>query len=188
VDGDGGGDGQPEPSAFGHQGDGPDLVRGIRDGAAQPHPQRRVTFGDRQPHPPALELEGLMVEAHWDQPAFAAWKSGRLTVTAALGGLKPGVRIATKHRPGPVRRQLPCGSSCGELAAQRLIADDRWHPFLEPLPVGVQQPRPDVTGGTQQPIAAVGLAASDAQADAGGAVDYPDVDNAGARSELMFGS
>jgi hypothetical protein len=54
LDGDGGGDGQPEVSSIGHQGDRPDLSGQIRDGAGQAQPPCRAALGDRQPHPAAV--------------------------------------------------------------------------------------------------------------------------------------
>jgi len=188
VDGDRGGDRQPELAAIGQQGDRPDLVGRIRDWTGQPHPQRRVALGDGQSHALAVELKRVVVEADRHQKALAAWESGLRTLASTLGGLEPGVRIATQHRPGSDDGELAGGSSGGQRSTQRLIADDRRQPFLEALSVGVQQPGPDVAGCAQLPIAAVGLAAGHAQADSGGAMHQPGVDSACVHSELMFDS
>jgi len=56
----------------------------------------------------------------------------------------------------------------------------------DPLPVAVQQPRPYVTGRTQQSIAAVGLMSSDLQTNAGGAMHQPGIERSRVHSELMF--
>ena len=170
LDGDGGGDCEPQPPPIGEQRDRSDLLDGIGNGAGQPHPQHGMAFGDRQPHPSLPEQERAVVAADRDEPALATWEPGRLPSAAAFGGPEPAIRIAAQDRAGPDRRQLSGGSSCGEFAAQRLIADDRRQPMPNPLPVGVQQPRPDVTGRTQQSIAAVGLMSSDLQTNAGGAM------------------
>jgi hypothetical protein len=135
-----------------------------------------MALGDRQPHPSLPEHERAVVAANRDEPALATWEPGRLPSAAAFGGLEPGIRVAAQDRAGPDRRQLSGGSSCGEFAAQRLIADDRRQPMLDPLPVGVQQPRPDVTGRAQQSIAAVGLVSSDLQTNAGGAMHQPGIE------------
>jgi hypothetical protein len=146
ADGDGGGDGQPEPATIGQQGDRTDLVGRIGGWGGRAAPTAPGGLWRRQPHPSSLHPEGAVVVADRDQPAFAAWEPGRLTIASALGGLEPGVRIPAQHRPGPDRRQLPGGSWCGQLAAQRLIADDRQRSLLDPLPVAVQQPGPKITG------------------------------------------
>jgi hypothetical protein len=137
-----------------------------------------VALGDGQPHALAVELKGVVVEADRHQQAFAAWESGLRPPASTLGGLEPGVRIATQHRPGPDGGELGGGSSGGKRSTQRLIADDRRQPLLAVLSVGVQQPGPEVTGCAQQPIAADGLAAGHAQADTGGAMHQPGVDSA----------
>ena len=64
--------------------------------------------------------------------------------------------------------------------------DDRSRALLQPLSVGIQQPRPEITGRAHQSIAAVRLVAGDAQADAGGAMHQRHVDGGRAHSELMF--
>ena len=75
IDGDGGGDGQPQPSSIGHQGDRPDLVGRVGKRAGQPHPQRRTASSHRQPHPPAVRLEGAVAEA--DRHQTVLFVSGR---------------------------------------------------------------------------------------------------------------
>jgi hypothetical protein len=59
--------------------------------------------------------------------------------------------------------------------------------LLEALSVGVQQPRPKITGCAQQPVAAIGLSTGDMQTDPGGAMHQPRIQDAGFHSELMFG-
>jgi hypothetical protein len=101
VDGYGGGDGQPELPTIGHQGHRPDPVGRIRDGASRPHPQRGAAPGDGQPHPPAVQLKGLVVEADRDQQALAAWEPGRFAFASPLGSREPRVRVPGQHRSGP---------------------------------------------------------------------------------------
>jgi hypothetical protein len=176
LDGDGGGDCEPQPPPIGQQRDRSDVLDWIGNGAGQPHPQHGMAFGDRQPHPSLPEHERAVVPADGDEPALATWEPGRLPSAAAFGGLEPGIRIATQDRAGPDRRQRSGGSSCGAFAAQRLIADNRRQSLLDPLPVSVQQPRPDVTGRAQQSIAADGLVSSDLQTNAGGAMHQPGIE------------
>jgi hypothetical protein len=162
LDRDGGGDRQPQPPAIGQQGDGADLLGWVGDGAGQPQPQRRSALGGWQPHPLPVELEGAVVEPDGDQGVFAARKPGVLALTASFGRLMPGVGVAAQHRPRPNDRQFPEAVVVGELAAQGLVVGDRQLAVLPAGPVAVQQPCPEVAGGAQQPVAAVGLVAGSA--------------------------
>jgi hypothetical protein len=134
----------------------------------------------------ALDREGSVVTADRDQGALAPWEAGVLVLAAAFGGLAPGVAVALEHRPCPHHRQLPERSGAGELAAERLVAGDRLLALLVALPVGVQQPRPHVSGRPQQPVAAAGLPTGEAQANVGGAVHQ--AGSADKHGELMFDS
>jgi hypothetical protein len=187
LHGDGGGNRQPQAPSILKQRDRPDRLHRVRDRSGQPHPQRRLSLGDRQPHSLALDHEGALVEPHGNQGAFAAWEPGRLTLASALGGLEPGVAVAAQHRPCPDDRQLPERSRAGELAAQRLIAGHRLLALLVALPVAVQQPRPHVPGRPQQPIAASGLPAGEAQVDRGSPMHQAG-SSSGGHGELMFDS
>jgi hypothetical protein len=109
--------GKPQPPAIGQQGDRPDLLARVRDWAGQPYPQLRPTSGDRQPHPLSLHLEGAVVATDWDQGTLAPREPGLLSLTAAFGGLVPGVGVAAQYRPRPGYRQLPERVHAGELAA-----------------------------------------------------------------------
>jgi hypothetical protein len=188
LDGDGGGDRQPQPPTLGQQRHRPDLLGRVGQGAGQPHPQLRLAFGDRQPHLPTLDGEGAVVEADRDQRALAPREAGVLLAgLAAGGGLEPGVAVAPQHRPRPHRGQLPEARGSGQLAAQRLVAGDWALALLVALPVGVQQPCPHVPGRAQQPVAAAGLAAGEPQPDRGRAV-HQARDGGRGHSELMFDS
>jgi hypothetical protein len=50
----------------------------------------------------------------------------------------------------------------GELAAQLLVVGDRRLVVLPSFPVVIEQPGPEVAGGAEQPVAAVGLVAGGA--------------------------
>jgi hypothetical protein len=104
-----GGDRQPQPPTIGQQGDRPDLLGLIPERAGQPHPQRRLAAGDRQPHPIPIQQERGVVAPHRDQAAFAAREPGLVLLTAAFGGLEPGVAVAAQHRPRPVTDSSPNG-------------------------------------------------------------------------------
>jgi hypothetical protein len=162
FDGHGRSDGQPQPPTVMEQGDGADLLGRVGDGAGQPHPQLGAALGDRQPHPPAVQLEGAVVEADRDQGVLAAREAGLLSLTAAFGGLVPGVGVAAQHRPCPDDRELSEAAVAGELAAQGLVVADRRLVVLPAFPVVIQQPGPEVAGGAQQSVAAVGLVAGGA--------------------------
>jgi hypothetical protein len=143
LDGDGGGDRQPQPSAIGQQGDRADLLGRVGQRAGQPHPQRRAAPGDRQPHPLALDGEAAVVVPDRDQSALAAREPGVLLAgLVTLGGLEPGVAVALEHRPGPGDRQLPEAVRPGQLLAQGVIPLAWPLTLLAVLPVSVQQPRP----------------------------------------------
>jgi hypothetical protein len=146
VDGYGGGDRQPQSPTLGQQRHGPDLLRLIRERAGQPHPELGLASGDRQPHPLALDREGAVVVAEWDQTALTSRETSRLPRLVALGGLEPGIGIPLQHRPRTHDGQLAEGSHLRQLAAQRLVAGDRLLPLLVALAVAVQQPCPHVPG------------------------------------------
>jgi hypothetical protein len=161
--GDGGGDRQPQPPALVEEGDGADLLGRVGDRAGQPHPQRRSASGDRQPHPLSFEQERSVVEPDGDQGAFAAREPYLLlALTAPVGGLVPGVCVAAQHRPCPGHREFPEAAVAGELAAQLLVVGDRRLVVLPSFPVVIEQPGPEVAGGAEQPVAAVGLVAGGA--------------------------
>ena len=123
LDGDGGGDSQPQPPAVDQQRDRPDLLGRIGERPGQPNPQLGLALGDRQAHPLTLDGEGAVVEPDGDKGPLAPREAGvLLLLVVALGGLEPGVGIAAQHRPCPHRRQLPEVAHAGELAAQGLIA------------------------------------------------------------------
>jgi hypothetical protein len=115
-----------------------------------------------------------VVEPDGDQGVFAARKPGVLALTASFGRLMPN------------DRQFPEAVVVGELAAQGLVVGDRQLAVLPAGPVAVQQPCPEVAGGAQQPVAAVGLVAGGAQADVGGAMHQPSGGRSGGHVELMF--
>jgi len=184
LDGDGGGDRQPQPPTLGQQRHGPQRLWWVGERAGQPHPQLGLASCDWQPHPLTLDPEGAVVEADRDQGALVAREPGPL-MTAVLGGLEPGVAVAAQHRPCPSHRQLPERSHPGELAAQRLVASRRPLALLAELPVGVQQPRPHIPGRPQQPVAAAGLPAGGAQADCGGPVHQTRSSNSTSRNSLV---
>ena len=150
LDGDGGGVRQPQPPTIGQQRDRADLLGRIGQRAGQPHPQRRMALGDRQPHSLALDGEGAVVEADRDQGTLAPREPGILPARlVTLGGLEPGVAVALEHRPCAHRRQLPERARLGQLTAQRLVPGDWLLALLVALPVGIQQPGPDVPGRPQ---------------------------------------
>ena len=134
LDGDGGGvTASHSRPPIGEQRDRSDLLDGDREWAGQPHPQHGMAFGDRQPHP-------VLAGTRTCRGSTGSGRAGACDVgtrpapsAAALGGLEPGIRIAAQDRAAPDRRQLSGGSSCGEFAAQRLIADDRRQSMLDPL-------------------------------------------------------
>jgi hypothetical protein len=168
---DGSGDRQPQPTAIGQQRDRLDLLGRVRQRAGQPHPQRRSSLCNRQPHPLAVDGEGAVVVADRDQGVFALREPGVLLAgPAALGGLEPGVAVTPEDRPRPHGRQLPEAAGRGQLSAQRLVVTDCGLALLVALAVGVQQPGPHVPGRAQQPVAAAGLPAGEPQPDVGGAV------------------
>jgi hypothetical protein len=180
-------DGKPEPPAIVEQGDGADPLGRVGDRAGQPHPQLGAASGDRQPHPPTVQLEGAVVEPDRHQGALATREAGLLLAAAtSFGRLVPGVGVAAKHRPRSDRRQLCEAALAGELAAQLLVVGDRWLSVLEALPVVIEQPGPDVASGAQQPVAAVGLVTGGAQADVGGAIHQTSGGSDGSHGELMF--
>lgn len=104
LDGDGGGDAQPQPPAVGQQRDCSNLLNGIRKGPGEPYPQCRTASGDWQPHPSPLHQERAAVPADGNEAAFAAWESGSLLLITPSGGLVPSVAVAAQHRPCPHRR------------------------------------------------------------------------------------
>jgi hypothetical protein len=64
LDGNSGGDGQPQLAAVGEQGDRSDLFGRVGQGAGHPHPQGRAAPGDGQLHAPlAVKLERAIVES-----------------------------------------------------------------------------------------------------------------------------
>jgi hypothetical protein len=162
FDGHGRSDGQPQPPTVMEQGDGADLLGRVGDGAGQPHPQLGAALGDRQPHPLSVQLEGAVVVADRDQGVLAAREPGLLALTAAFGGLVPGVGVAAQYRPCPDRREFSDAVLAGELAAQGLVVGDRRLVVLQALPVVIEQPGPEVAGGAEQLVAAVGLVAGGA--------------------------
>jgi hypothetical protein len=86
LDGDSGGDRQPQPPPIGWQGDRANLLGRVRQGAGQPHPEFGLTLGNRQPYPLALDGEGAMVVADRDQGALAPREPGVLLASLAAGG------------------------------------------------------------------------------------------------------
>ena len=157
LDGDGGGDRQPQPPTVGEQGHRADLLGWVGEGTGQPQPQRWPAAGHRQPYPLVLDDEGAVIEPDRDQGALAPREPCLVLVTAAFGGSEPGVAVAPEDRPCGHRRQLPEWSPTGEQAAQRLVVADRGLALPVPLPVDVEQPRAHVPGRTQQPVAAAHL-------------------------------
>jgi hypothetical protein len=186
LDGDGGGDRQPQPPPIGQQGDRADPLGRIRQRAGQPYPQLRAALGDRQPHPIPIKKERAVVEPDGDEGALAPRKPGVLLAgPAALDGVEPGVAVAAEDRPCRYRRQLPERAGPGQLATQRLIPANRLLALLKALSVGVQQPGPHVPGRAQQRVAAVGLPARESQAEVGSAV-HQARGGGGGHGELMF--
>jgi hypothetical protein len=169
LDGDGGGDRQPQPPTVREQGDRADLLRRIWDRAGKANPQLGLALGDRQPYSPSFDSEPRVTEADRDQAAFAPREPGLFSLTAALGGLEPGVAVAAQHRPRADDRQLPERPRSGQLAAKLLVAGNWWSALLHALSVAVEQPRPHVPGRPQQPVAASGLPAGGPQSDRRGA-------------------
>jgi hypothetical protein len=150
LEGDGGGDRQPQPSPIGQQRHRPDLLGRVGQRTGQPHPQRRVALGDRQPHPLALNGEGAVMEADRDQGPLAPREPGiPLAGLVTPGGLEPGVAVALEHRPCAHRRQLAERARPGQFAAQRLIPANWLLALLVALSVGVQEPGPHVPGRPQ---------------------------------------
>jgi hypothetical protein len=187
LDGDGGGDRQPQPPTIGQQRHRPDLLGRIGEGSGQPHPQLGLALSDRQPHPLALYAECAVVGADRDQRPLAPREPSLARLTTAVGGLEPGVGVAAQHRPCPHRRQLPKAVGLGQLPAQRLVVADCGFVPLVALPVAVQQPRPHVPGRPQQPVATAGLPTGGAQADVGSAMQQARSGGSG-HGELMFDS
>jgi hypothetical protein len=188
LDGDRGGDRQPQPTPIGQQRDRADVLGRIGERAGQPHPQLGLPSCDGQPHSASIQQEGAVVEADWDQGALAPREPNiTLASLAALGGLKPGVAVALEDRPCAHRGQLPERSRPSQLAAQRLVPGHRMLALLVTLPVAVQQPRPHVPGRAQQSVAARGLPAGEAQADRGGAMQQARSGGDG-HGEHMFNS
>jgi hypothetical protein len=62
FDGEGCGDGQPQPTCVMQQGDRPQRLDRVWDWASQAHPQVRTILGDLQPHPLAFNQEHPVVE------------------------------------------------------------------------------------------------------------------------------
>lgn len=103
------------------------------------------------------------MEAHRNQPAFAPWETSILASSPSFGRLEPGTGIAPQYRSGTHYWQFSKAALASQFLAECLIADDRWHALVLPPPVGINEPCPNVATGAQDPVAAVGLAAADAQ-------------------------
>jgi hypothetical protein len=95
--GHGGSDSQPQSPTVSQQGDRAELLGRIWQRAGQPHPELRVAFGDRQPHPLTLDPEGTAVIADRHQGALAPREPNFLLLAAALGRLEPCVAVAAQH-------------------------------------------------------------------------------------------
>lgn len=142
-------DREPQQASFREQRDGADLLCWVRDGSSQSDPELRTPLGHWQTHPLSVQLEDTVVEAHRNQGAFAPWEPGILASSPTLGRLKPGAGITPHYRSGSDSGQLTEAASASEFLAQCLVADDRWPTLVLALPVGVDEPRPDVATGAE---------------------------------------
>jgi hypothetical protein len=130
-----------------------------------------------------LDSEGAVIAADWDQAALPPREAGSLLV-ATLGSLKPSVGVAAQHRARPHRRQLAEPVDLSQIATERLIVGDRRITLLQPSPVGVQQPCPDISSRPQLLITTTRLLAGETQPNTCGAMDMNW--DRGRHIELMF--
>jgi hypothetical protein len=109
LDGDGGGDAQPQPPAVGQQRDCSNLLNGIRKGPGEPYPQCRTASGDWQPHPSPLHQERAAVPADETRPRlrrgnpaavadYAVWRPGTKRRCSGAAPTVPPPTIALRSR------------------------------------------------------------------------------------------